>query len=236
MVRNRFIQPGAATSTGGAVPPVQRDARQSAPRRNAGKSSQGQVANTAPRSDGFSRASGRRRLTGVFPTYRWQCLFLMVRSSALFHAFTTAALYPARPDNCSQPGPCPGNIPQSAVVFLTLFTLRKLSLPNADDTTNYRSEGTMKPLLASLALTVVLTPALAFPIERDGLTLFFSFEDVREIIQDPTPQRLLPPLALDFQSEELTMSRIEREAQWGGGLGFDGCAPPSMGQRSLWGY
>lgn len=94
----------------------------------------------------------------------------------------------------------------------------------------------MKPLLASLALTVVLTPALAFPVERDGLTLFFSFEEVREIIQDPTPQRLLPPLALDFQKEESDTSRIERKAQWGNGLGFDGYASPYLGRRPLWGY
>lgn len=94
----------------------------------------------------------------------------------------------------------------------------------------------MKPLLTSLALTVVLTPAVAFPVERDGLTLFFSFEDVREIIQDPAPQRLWPPLAFDFQQEKATTSRIEREAQWNEGLGFNGCSSPYIGQRPLWGY
>ncbi len=93
----------------------------------------------------------------------------------------------------------------------------------------------MKPLLASLALTVVLTPALAFPVERDGLTLFFSFDDVREIIQEPAPQRLLPPLAFDFQQEKSATSRLEREAQWGDGLGFDGYASPYKGRRPLWG-
>jgi hypothetical protein len=115
-------------------------------------------------------------------------------------------------------------------------SINKHCLPSADNTTNYRSEGTMKPLLASLALTVVLTPSLAFPVERDGLTLFFSFEDVREILQDPTPQRLLPPLTFDFQQEDSTPSRIERETRWGGGLGFNGYASPYLGKRPLWGY
>lgn len=94
----------------------------------------------------------------------------------------------------------------------------------------------MKPLLASLALAVVLTPALAFPVERDGLTLFFSFDEVREIIQNPTLQRMLPPRTFDFQQEEAAMSRIEREAQWADGLGVNGYASPYTGRRPLWGY
>jgi hypothetical protein len=94
----------------------------------------------------------------------------------------------------------------------------------------------MKPLLASLALAVVLTPTLAFPVERDGLTLFFSFEEVREILQDPAPQRLLPPVAFDFQRDETATSRIEHEARWGDGLGFGGYASPYRGRQPLWGY
>jgi len=94
----------------------------------------------------------------------------------------------------------------------------------------------MKPLLASLALTIVLAPTCAFSVERDGTMLFFSFEDLREIISLPSPQQFIPPLTFQFQGEDDQDSRMEREYRWGNGFGINRSALPDMLRRPLWGY
>jgi hypothetical protein len=94
----------------------------------------------------------------------------------------------------------------------------------------------MKLLLASLALAVVLTPALAFPVERDGTTLFFSFEELREILRHPSPQQFIPPLSLQFQDNEGQDSRMERDYRGGNGFGINRSAYPDSLRRPLWGY
>jgi hypothetical protein len=94
----------------------------------------------------------------------------------------------------------------------------------------------MKPLLVSLALAVVLTPTFAFPVERDGTTLVFSFEELREMLRHPSPQQFIPPLSLQFQNNEGQDARIEREYRWGDGFGTNRSACPDSLRRPLWGY
>lgn len=94
----------------------------------------------------------------------------------------------------------------------------------------------MKPLLASLALAVVLTPTLACSIERDGATLFFSFEELREILRHPSPQHFIPPLSLQFQSKEEQGGRQERTYRWGNDFGINRSVYPDSLRRPLWGY
>jgi hypothetical protein len=94
----------------------------------------------------------------------------------------------------------------------------------------------MKPFLASLALAVVLTPTLAFPVERDGTMLFFSFEELREILRHPSPQQFIPPLSLQFQHNEGQDGRMEREYRWGNDFGINRSVYPDSLRRPLWGY
>ncbi len=93
-----------------------------------------------------------------------------------------------------------------------------------------------KRFFAALALAVVLTPALTFAAERDGTTLFFSFEAIQQWLRQPTPA--------DFFSTLMSWTRqghgnqegpIERNYRWGNGLGFDGYAYPGS-RQPLWGY
>jgi hypothetical protein len=94
----------------------------------------------------------------------------------------------------------------------------------------------MKPLLAALALAVVLTPALAFSVERDGTTLFFSFEELREILRHPSPQQFIPPLSLQFQNTEGQDGRMEQEYRWRNGFEINRSVYPDSLRRPLWGY
>ena len=94
----------------------------------------------------------------------------------------------------------------------------------------------MKPLLASLALAIVLAPTYAFSVERYRTMLFFSFEELREIISRLSSQQFIPPLTFQFQGEDDQDSRMEHEYRWGNGFGINRSAFPDMLRRPLWGY
>jgi hypothetical protein len=93
-------------------------------------------------------------------------------------------------------------------------------------------------LIATLALTALLTPASGFAAERDGSVLFFSLADVQQMLSNPTLPSA-PDLSYSFtwrdqrQSEDQG-SLLERNYYWGNKLGIDGYAKP--GNRPLWGY
>ncbi|MBI3303787.1 MAG: hypothetical protein HYZ72_17115 [Deltaproteobacteria bacterium] len=95
----------------------------------------------------------------------------------------------------------------------------------------------MKPLLAALALTIVLIPTFAVSAERDGVTFFFSFEELTEMLRHPAPPQLTPRSALQPRGEEAGQeSRIEREYRWGNGMGINSYAYPGTQHRPMWGY
>jgi hypothetical protein len=92
-----------------------------------------------------------------------------------------------------------------------------------------------KSLFAVLALTAVLTPTYAFSAERDGTVLFFSFEDLKKELTNPSPSQWYPSFSWRNQQEQADQEGpIERNYRWGNGLGFDGYTRP--GTRPLWGY
>lgn len=93
-----------------------------------------------------------------------------------------------------------------------------------------------KRFFAALALAVVLTPALTFAAERDGTTLFFSFEDIQKGLRQPTPSDFFSTfMSWTRQGRENQEGPIERNYRWGNGLGFDGYAYPGS-RQPLWGY
>jgi len=92
-----------------------------------------------------------------------------------------------------------------------------------------------KSLLAALALTALLTPTYALSAERDGTVLFFSFEDLKKELTNPSPSQWVPGFSWRNQQEQANQEgAIERNYRWGNGLGFDGYTRP--GTRPLWGY
>ena len=91
----------------------------------------------------------------------------------------------------------------------------------------------MKFLLAALTLMATLTSTNAFSAERDGATIFFSFED---LFAKPSLSQLAPIFTWRAQEEnEDRMTPIERSLRWGNGLGIDGYAHPGS-RQPLWGY
>lgn len=101
---------------------------------------------------------------------------------------------------------------------------------------HFDKKGMIKGFFAALALCVVLTPSLPFAAERDGTTLFFSFDDLKEGMQNPTSSQWSSYITqMMRQDQGGKESPIERNYYWGNGLGFDGYAAPGS-RRPLWGY
>lgn len=95
-----------------------------------------------------------------------------------------------------------------------------------------------KTLLAGVALSALLTPPCALSAEREGSVLFFSVEDLKEVLSHPALPYLsqLPPSFTWREQHEANEEEgpLERNFRWGNGLGIDGYTRP--GTRSLWGY
>jgi len=98
-----------------------------------------------------------------------------------------------------------------------------------------------KALLAAVALLVLLPPAGARAAKREGTVLFFSLEDLQQVLSHPSLFSLPPLLQLSpsfaqwKQPEAETQDgSLERNSRWGNGLGVDGYTRP--GTRPLWGY
>ena len=96
-----------------------------------------------------------------------------------------------------------------------------------------------RALLVCLTLSPLLIVPGAFAAERDGTVLFFSAEDLTEILSHaslPDLSQAPPSLAWqDQQDAEEHEGPLERSYRWGDGLGIDGYAHPG-GRRPLWGY
>jgi hypothetical protein len=96
-----------------------------------------------------------------------------------------------------------------------------------------------RSLLTILALTTLLTPTCAFSAERDGTVLFFSFEDLKQVLSHPSLpslSQLSPSFAWQEQHKAAEQEGpLERNYRWGNGLGVDGYAYPGA-RRPLWGY
>ena len=91
-------------------------------------------------------------------------------------------------------------------------------------------------LLTAGALGLVCSPTPAQAAEREGATLFFSFEELKEALHF-SPLRLSPSEIVsnflpDWHEKD---SRVEKNFRWGNGLGIDGYAAPGT-HRPLWGY
>lgn len=95
-----------------------------------------------------------------------------------------------------------------------------------------------KTFLAGMALSVLLTPPCALAAEREGTVLFFSLEDLQQVLSHssfPSFSQLLPGFAWQEQSKAAEQNGpLERSFRWGNGLGIDGYTRP--GTRPLWGY
>ncbi len=91
-------------------------------------------------------------------------------------------------------------------------------------------------LFAGLALVIFMTPISAMAAQRDGTVLFFSLEDLTQVLSTPMLPDLSPSfLWRNFQLQETAESPIERSYRWGNGLGIDGHAHPEA-RMPLWGY
>jgi hypothetical protein len=91
------------------------------------------------------------------------------------------------------------------------------------------------PLLAAFALMVLVMPMGTLAAEREGTTLFFSFEDLKQRFSHPA---LAPWPGFGWrppQERAEQADRIERNYRWGNGLGFDSYIAPGA-RRPLWGY
>jgi hypothetical protein len=92
-----------------------------------------------------------------------------------------------------------------------------------------------KALLAGVALSVLLTPAFARSAEREGTVLFFSLEDLQQVLSHlslPSFSQLLPSFAWRERPEAAEQDGpLERSFRWGNGLGVDGYTRP--GTRPL---
>jgi hypothetical protein len=91
-------------------------------------------------------------------------------------------------------------------------------------------------LRVGLTLVVLLTPLSALAAQRDGTVLFFSWEDLTQVLSKP----MLPDLSPSFFWQNLPPrapqeSPIERNYRWGHGLGFDSYTYPGA-RMPLWGY
>ena len=95
-----------------------------------------------------------------------------------------------------------------------------------------------KALLAGVASSVLLTPTFAQSAEREGTVLFFSLEDLQQILFHPSLSSLWQlPSSFAWRERSATAEQdgpIERSIRWGNGQGIDGYTRP--GTRPLWGY
>lgn len=98
-------------------------------------------------------------------------------------------------------------------------------------------------LLALLTITTLSMPSGAQAAERDGTMLFFSLEDIQQVLAQPSLPRLIsflspsqpvPSFAWRTQSETEQNSSLERNTRYGNGLWVDGYRLP--GPHPLWGY
>jgi hypothetical protein len=100
-----------------------------------------------------------------------------------------------------------------------------------------RSQG-RNALLAGLTLLVLLTPTCALSAEREGSMLFFSIEDLKQVLSHPALpalSQLSPSFAWWKQPKAAEQDGpLERNSRWGHGLGVEGYTRP--GTRPLWGY
>jgi len=96
-----------------------------------------------------------------------------------------------------------------------------------------------RALLVFLTLSPLLITPGAFAAERDGTVLFFSLEDLQEVLSYPSLPSFaqLPPIFAwqDPHEGAEQDGPLERHYSWGNGLGVDGYAHPGA-QRPLWGY
>ena len=99
-----------------------------------------------------------------------------------------------------------------------------------------RSQG-RTALLAGLTLLVLLLPPCALSAEREGTVLFFSMEDLQQVLAHPALpalSQLSPSLAWRKQPRAAEQGGpLEQNARWSHGLGVDGYTRP--GTRPLWG-
>jgi hypothetical protein len=85
------------------------------------------------------------------------------------------------------------------------------------------------------AFMVLLTPPYAFPAERDGTGLFFSFADLKTALTRPSPSHWDPSFSwCSRQAQRTRESPIEQNYRGGHGLGFDNYTRPGTCPR--WGY
>ncbi len=96
-------------------------------------------------------------------------------------------------------------------------------------------KGTLLSLVVALLLTAPLASVWAFSVERQGTVLLFFWEDAAGTrFRDRSPSA-----AWDSQRHrqkgESPDSWMERQYQWGKGLGFYGFTYPGT-RRPLWGY
>ena len=97
-------------------------------------------------------------------------------------------------------------------------------------------------VLALLTATTLLMPPVAKAAERDGTMLFFSLEDIQQVLARPSLPALTslfsfsqPAFAWRAQSETAERgSPMERNTRYGNGLWADGYRLP--GPHPLWGY
>ena len=95
-----------------------------------------------------------------------------------------------------------------------------------------------KALLAGVALTVLLTPPFAQSAEREGVVLFLSFEDLQQMLFQPSlPALWQLPSSFAWRERPEAAEQdgsLERNYRWGNGQGIDGYKRP--GTRPLGGY
>ena len=97
--------------------------------------------------------------------------------------------------------------------------------------------------LALLTATTVLMPAGAKAAERDGTVLFFSLEDIQQVLARPSLPALTsllsfsPASSFSWRAQSKTAAKgslLERNTRYGNGLWADGYRLP--GPHPLWGY
>ena len=99
-----------------------------------------------------------------------------------------------------------------------------------------RSTKVWNSLLAVLAFAALLMPTPAMAAEREGTVLFFSFDDLKKELSNPSLALLSPSFSWRALREHAYKEGpIERNYRWRNGLGFGGYANPRT-PRSLWGY
>jgi hypothetical protein len=96
--------------------------------------------------------------------------------------------------------------------------------------------------LALLTATTLLMPPGATAAERNGTVLFFSLEDIRQVLERPSLPALTslfsfsqPTFSWRAQSQTMKQgSLMERNTRYGNGFWVDGYRLP--GSHPLWGY